>query len=366
MIKILQILPTDSPGIDELAQSIENSFPETDFEVITAYLNPTYNKSAAPKNKYFDFKKKETQGLRLKALWQIFKYCHKEKFDIIITHRFKPLYLILILNLLLKVPKCFAVIHGLDDFSRSYRRLILKLLWSKQWHFVAISDAVENYLVRISPNIDSRQITVINNAVNVSVLTKSFKTKKESREFMGLNQSHFIFGTIGRLTPLKGHHLLIQAFKDTHQIYPNSHLVIIGSGRSRQELENYINIHGLQSSVTLTGNIDNASNYLKGFDVFVLPSLKEGFGMVLLEAMAAKLPIIASHTGGIPYVLGELGELVPPNNYPQALSQKMIEHTQLTSTEQENIGDALHERLLKKFDEPTYQKQWLQLISKIG
>jgi len=366
MKKILQILPSSSPGIDELALSISSSFPESDFDVKTAYLNPTNNKSLPPKTKYFNFNKKDTQGLRIKALWEIFKYCKKEKFDIIITHRFKPLYLILILNTFLNVPKCISIIHGFGDFSRSYRRLLLRLLWSKKWHFVAISDAVGNYLSRISPNIDSHHITVINNAINVSTLTESLITKKKSRELLKLPQNDFIFGTIGRLIPLKAHIQLIKAFKSVLHEQPNSHLVIIGEGRSRHEIENYINTYKLQGNVTLAGHIDHASAYLKGFDVFVLPSLKEGFGIVLLEAMTAKLPIIASHTGGIPYVLGELGELVLPKDYPKSLSQKMIEQTQLTPSKRKNIGNALHERLLKNFDEPNYQKQWLNLISKIG
>jgi len=364
MIKILQILPSDSPGIDELAQSIVNSFPETGFEVITAYLNPTLNKSALSKNKYFNFKKKETQGLRLKALWEVYKYCRKEKFDVVITHRFKPLYLILILNIFLKIPKCISVIHGFDDFSRGYRRLILKLLWSKQWHFVAISDAVENYLVRVIQNIDSRQVTVINNAINVSALSEALITKKQSREFFKLNTNDFIFGTIGRLVPLKGHIQLIKAFKEVTQKYPHSHLIIIGEGRSRQELENYICAHSLQGNVTLAGHINNASSYLKGLDAFVLPSLKEGFGMVLLEAMTAKLPIIASHTGGIPHVLGDLGQLARPRDYPESLSQKMLKQIQLTTAERESIANALHKRLLKHFDEPSYQKNWFKLINK--
>jgi len=364
MIKILQILPSHSPGIDELAQSIVNSFPETDFEVITAYLNPTLNKSALSKNKYFNFKKKETQGLRLKALWEVYKYCRKEKFDVVITHRFKPLYLILILNIFLKIPTCISVIHGFDDFSRSYRRLLLKLFWTKQWHFVAISDAVGNYLARISSNIDGQQITIINNAINVSALSDSLLEKKQSRRHLNLPPDDLIFGTIGRLIPLKGHHQLIKAFKDVLQKHPSSHLVIIGEGRSRQELESSINTLGLQNNVTLTGHIDNASSYLKGFDVFILPSLKEGFGMVLLEAMTAKLPIIASHTGGVPHVLGELGELVQPKGYPKSLSKKMTEQAQLTPNQRDEIGNALYERLLKNFDEPDYQKKWSELITR--
>ncbi|ORU91881.1 MAG: hypothetical protein A6F70_00925 [Cycloclasticus sp. symbiont of Bathymodiolus heckerae] len=360
MIKILQLLPSDSPGVQQIAESIEKSFPGGDFKVISAYLNPTSTPSFSPTTKFFNFSKKETQGLRLKALWEIFKYCRQEQFDVIITHRFKPLYLMLIINRFLNVPICISVIHGFGDFSRHYRRLILKLLGAKSWQFVAVSGAVANYLSRLSSN----KVTAINNSINVATITRSLKTKQQSRSIIGIDKHAFTFGTIGRLIPLKGHIHLIKAFETVLQIQPNCHLVIIGEGRSRTELENYIFANNLQKNITLAGHINNAADYIKAFDVFVLPSMKEGFGMVLLEAMAAKLPIIASHTGGIPYVLGELGELVAPNNYPHSLSQKMIEQAQLTSYEREHIGNALHKRLLKNFDEPCYQKKWLELITR--
>ncbi len=364
MIKILQILPTDSPGIQQLADSIENSFPIEEFEVITAYLNQTSYQHISSNTKYFNFDKKETKGLRLKALWKIFKYCRDEQFDIVITHRFKPLYLMLILNRFLNISKCISVIHGFDDFSRGYRQLGLKLLWSKQWQFVAVSGAVANYLERLSTKIGSYQVTTINNAIDVAALTQSLKTTQQSRSTLGLNAQFTTFGTIGRLIPLKGHIQLIEALELVLKEQPNSHLVIIGEGRCRTEIESYLSSHNLQTKVTLTGHLDNAADYLKGFDIFVLPSLKEGFGMAILEAMAAKLPVIASRTGGIPYVLGELGHLVSPLDYPQNLASTMLELANLTDDEKRKEGDALYKRLLDQFDEPCYQRKWLELIKK--
>ena len=362
MIKILQILPSDAPGIQQLAESIESSFPSDHYEVITAYLNPTHTKKITPKTKFFNFDKKETKRINLKVLWQLFKYCRDEQFDILITHRFKPLYLLLILNVFLKAPKCFSVIHGFDDFSRYYRRLLLRLFWSSKWRFVAISEPVANYLLRLRPKLANDQVVTINNAINVSALSQTLKTKQQSRSFLKLDQQAFIFGTIGRLSSLKGHLHLIKAFEMTHQKHPDAHLVIIGEGHSRQEIETYLANREIKKNITLAGAIEDAAQYIKAFDVFVLPSLKEGFGMVLLEAMAAKLPIIASHTGGIPYVLGDLGQLSSPKDYPLSLAKLMIEQVELTNGKREEAGQALYDRLLNEFDEPIYQKKWLGLI----
>jgi len=364
MVKILQILPSDAPGVQQLAKSIESSFPNEGFKTITAYLNPTEKIQASSTVKLFNFSRKETKGLNLKVLWQLFKYCRNEKFDILITHRFKPLYLLLILNFFLKVPKCISVIHGFDDFSRYYRRLILSILWTKKWQFAAISGPVANYLLRIKPNLAKNQVITINNAINVTALSQTLKTKQQSRDFLKLNQEAFIFGTIGRLTPLKGHLHLIKAFEVVHKKYPDAHLVIIGEGRYRLEIEAYLANREIKKSIMLAGAIEDAAQYMKAFDVFVLPSLKEGFGMVLLEAMTAKLPIIASHTGGIPYVLGDLGQLSSPKDYPLSLAKLMIEQVELTNGKREEAGQALYNRLLNEFDEPCYQKKWLELITR--
>jgi len=360
MKKILQILPSDSPGIQQLSELIADSFPHENYRITTAYLNPTVDSYSSEKTKYFNFNKKETKGLRLKALWQMFKYCQTENFDVIITHRFKPLYLILIINKLLKIPRCISIIHGFDDFSRNSRKQLLKIFWTNNWEFVAISDAVNNYLRRQLKR--TAKVTTINNAINLSLLTQSLKSKELSQSFFNINKKSFVFGTIGRLVPLKRHLFLVKAFSILLQRLPNCHLIIIGEGRSRIEIERYIHSHGLQSNITLTGHVDGAANYINGFDTFILPSLKEGFGLVLLEAMLAKVPIIASRTGGIPQVLGDTGQLIALNITEQDLAAIMLDQAELSVNKRLSIGESLYERALDNFDAPSYKEKWLTLL----
>jgi len=362
MLKILQILPSDTPGIQQLAEMISSSFPTNQFHCTTAYLNPCSHKQATGNIHYFNFSKNKTKGLKLRALWQLLIYCRKEKFDIIITHRFKPLHLMLILNVFLKAPICISVIHGFGDFSRLYRRLILKLFWTRKWHFIAISGPVANYLFRFGNDSYKNNVSVIENAINVHEVTSSLKSKTSSVAELKIKKTGVVFGTIGRLIPLKGHIHLIRAFEIVLKEHPNSQLLIIGEGRSRSKLENHINNHDLQNDVILAGHLDDAATYLKAFDVFVLPSEKEGFGMVLLEAMAAKVPIIASHTGGIPYVLGDLGELISPLSYPQGLATAMLDKINQGNDKRQEEGEKFYQHLTENFSEDKYKKGWLSLI----
>jgi len=359
-VKILQLLPTDSLGIDGLSKHIISAFQEEPYDITTAYLYTPAHPIIAENIISFNFKKSDTKGLRLKALWQIFSFCRKEKFDVIITHRFKPLHMMLILNKLLRVPVCFSVIHGFDDFKRSYRRFLIKSLWDKNWGFIGVSEPVSHYLMNIFNNPTS--VTTINNCIDIQSIESAFFTAKNSKKKLNLREKSFVFGTIGRLVPLKGHIYLIQAFEKTLIHHPDSQLVIIGEGRERKNIETYIQEKKLHTSVILAGHLDDAYMLLKALDVFILPSQKEGFGLVLLEAMAAKLPIIAHKTGGIPAVLGPLGTLYAPATNIESLSEEMTSYINLPQSKLNDIKQALHTRLCTNFSLSNYKNQYRNLV----
>ncbi|MBU2219679.1 glycosyltransferase family 4 protein, partial [Patescibacteria group bacterium] len=101
--------------------------------------------------------------------------------------------------------------------------------------------------------------------------------------------------------PVKSDEVGVRQFNGTgKKQLKNTLFVVIGDGADRLLLEEMIKAHNLQSQFILTGAVANASRYLKAFDVFVLPSIKEGLPYTVLEAMAAGVPVVASHVGGIP------------------------------------------------------------------
>lgn len=362
-IRILQLVISDDPGILDLTREIAETFKDHPYEITTAFLHPTQHLADYNAAFSFNFKKSNLKGLRLKALWRLYQYYSHEKFDVVITHRFKPLHLMLTLNKFLNIPVCISVIHGFDEFKRRYRKRCVALGLTKHWHFVGVSEPVTSYIKR-ALKLEASCISTIPNAVDVQKLSTSFKTKEQSRTLLGLNKNAFVYGTIGRLVPLKGHITLIKAFQITLPQHPHAQLLIIGGGREEATLKQYINDQGLNQSVKLSGHIDYAASLLKALNVFVLPSLKEGFGLVLLEAMAAKLPIIASNTGGVPYVLGSLGQLVTPIDQPQAYANAMLEQLSKDPSITLNEAELLNRRLYEQFDISHFQKAWRNLINK--
>ena len=137
-----------------------------------------------------------------------------------------------------------------------------------------------------------------------------------------------IIGTIANFYPEKGLEYLIKAAKiiNKNALAPNAIFVVIGEGRERKKLEAMIEERKLENNFFLAGSVSEAQKYLKAFDVFVLPSIKEGFPYTILEAMAAGLPIVASLIGGIPEVIknNENGFLILSKN-PKILAERLIE-----------------------------------------
>jgi glycosyltransferase involved in cell wall biosynthesis len=132
------------------------------------------------------------------------------------------------------------------------------------------------------------------------------------------------FGTIGRLVPAKGHAILIDAFARVCQTAPDAELSIYGYGELHEELRAQIARLGLEGRARLEGRTEDSAATLQQFDVFVFSSVNEGLPLVILEAMAAGLPIITTDVGGIPEVVpSESAWLCPPGD-AEALADAML------------------------------------------
>jgi len=162
-------------------------------------------------------------------------------------------------------------------------------------------------------------------------------------------QAKTIVGTIANFYPAKGLEVLIEVaehFKHNGVVF-----LIIGDGPERPRIEAMIKERDLEHSVFLLGQMPDAKKYLPAFDMFVLPSLKEGFPWVLIEAMAARLPVIATSVGAVPEILenGRNGFIVEPNR-PEQIAAKIKE---IASSERlgQELSIQAHQTVLFNFSE---------------
>ncbi len=166
--------------------------------------------------------------------------------------------------------------------------------------------------------------------------------------------THFVFGTTANFYPPKDLPRYMDACKIVHDAEPRTRFLILGEGSQRAEIEARRHALGLDEVVRLPGARDDAAALLAGFDAFVLPSSKEGMSISLLEAMAARLPCIATDVGAAKWMFDGGGLVVPKLN-PPALAEAMLRvlHDQ---TLRERLGREARHQVETRFPlEQTYR-----------
>ena len=173
---------------------------------------------------------------------------------------------------------------------------------------------VSEYLAKEVASRGGRNIeTIYNGHTSISFDNPSYN-RHHFREQWGIPSNALVLGTIGRLHPTKGQIYLIKAAIQLRLKFPNLHLLLIGDGPLRQSLSLELQKNTIPH--TITGYLPKAYQALPAMDLFVLPSVSEGMGLVLLEAMQAGIPIVASSVGGIPELVcdGKEGLLFSPGD----------------------------------------------------
>lgn len=159
----------------------------------------------------------------------------------------------------------------------------------------------------------AERFAVVPSGIDLDRFRRARVAGKVVPEWFGCPPEARIVGSVGWLTDIKGHRYLIEAAAEAKKEFSDLHLVIVGSGDRHDALLAQAENSGMAGSVHLVGHRDDIEVCLAGMDCFVLPSLNEGMGRALIEAMAAGLPVIASNVGGIPALVrdGDNGMLVP-------------------------------------------------------
>ncbi|MBM4065248.1 MAG: glycosyltransferase family 4 protein [Planctomycetes bacterium] len=194
------------------------------------------------------------------------------------------------------------------------------------------------------------QFDYIYNGIDVESLEKRKVDRIQKRQELGIENEYFLIVTAGRLVPVKGQTYLISALAQVITEIPNIRLVLLGDGELRGELSGQVKTLGLEKQVLFPGMRSDVPEIISCGDLFVLPSVNEGFGVVLLEAMAMGCPIVATNVGGVPEVVldGETGILVPPGD-PVELAGGIIQLLKDTSLAVK-MAECGYQRLKACFD----------------
>ena len=186
---------------------------------------------------------------------------------------------------------------GAPQFLSSF---LSRLVTEKAKNVIAISHAVCDFVSSKNEVSDLKKITVVHYGYQPSPNVDRLNAKVELGE-----KSKICIGTISRLTRQKDLPTLFSAFAQFLSLHPGSVLLLIGGGEGKNSLVDLAEELGISQNIEWVGRTSEIQEYLSRMDVFVLSSLYEGFGLVLLEAMDAGVPVIASNNSAIPEVLGD-------------------------------------------------------------
>jgi glycosyltransferase involved in cell wall biosynthesis len=268
------------------------------------------------------------------------------------------------------VPKIIFTAHGWAFHEPRpwwQRKLISWLSWLTiiLCHEVIVISRSEYDAVALWPGV-KKKITQIYNGVEETKILPRTEAREQLAAKLKINLSAdtILLGTIAELHPNKGLGYAVAAMEQLRLPQPQAKLIIIGGGEDKAKLERDLLTRGLSQQILLTGPLVNAAQYLAAFDVFCLPSLKEGLPYVLLEAGLAGLPVVATKVGGVPEIIIDqhTGLVVPPGN-SAALAQALNE-VLTNSAKRQNLGTALKQQVEQHFSLPRMLEATTALYAK--
>lgn len=301
----------DGPFLD-CARQYAVLFKGTPYKVCTVYLTGAPSAevergSASDEVIFLDYSSAQVRGLKLGAIRDFRRIAASRDFALCIAHRFKPIYVALLGSAL----PVIGVHHAFGDYKRRSRQLFANCL-RKRLSLLGVSNAVRDDMRACLPSWPAARIETLYNRIDIAAVQAEQVSREQAREHLGLPADAWVVGNVGRLHPDKDQATLIRGFAQAlPQLPAGSLLAIMGSGRLEAQLKALAAELGVSDAVRFLGQVANGRRYFKAFDVFALTSDHEPFGMVLLEAMAAGVPVVGTDCGGGSEVLREVGELFP-------------------------------------------------------
>ncbi len=269
-----------------------------------------------------------------------------------------------------KVPHVVFTCHAFA--SRDYQPA-----WRKR-AYLAVERSMDRYTDHYYASSNAIRAMIVDKGISrsdrVSVIPQGIElppaplaqARRHARQQFGLGEGDLAVVTAGRLEQQKGIGHLIEAWPAVIAAVPQARLVILGDGPLYPSLRAAADRLGVSQTVNFMGWRTDVDALMPGADLFCLPSLWESFGYVLLEAMAARVPIVASAVEGIPEVVSDQCGLFTPPGRPQALAHRLVELLR-NSDQRAAMGQAARKRVESEFGLPQmvrrFEAAYLDLVN---
>ncbi|MEM8883854.1 MAG: glycosyltransferase [Planctomycetota bacterium] len=289
-MKAVQLVPAPDTSVDAVAREYARALGS---DLTTVYLF-----RPGPDGVCLDLPESEPLGGHTRARRQLAGFLDTLGHDALLCHRNRAAEL----AAGLPGPRPVYVVHGArttSSFVAWKKRRRAKRRFHGRFDFVTVSGFLRDRIREQGLCAPDDRVGVVPNSIDVDALASRRLARDAARRELGVPDDAFVYGSIGKLSETKDPATLVRAHA---RLQDASHLVLIGDGPRRDELA--------APRVHLPGHIPDAARLLPAFDCFVFASRRDAFGLVLLEAMASRIPVIARRAGGVPEVVGDTGVLV--------------------------------------------------------
>lgn len=297
------------------------------------------------KHIYLNIKtKSELSPKIIKSFFALKTFLEKENIDLIHAHTRVTQVVAALLSFCRKVPYV-STCHGFFK-----KRLGRRIFGCWGYKTVAISEAVRDQLIG-DFKVEKKRVSLIHTGIEIARFQQNISEEMKTtiRHKWNLNQAPVV-GTIGRLSSVKGQDVLLRAAKRLLSDFSDIKILLVGTGPDEMRLKKLSRTLGLDKNIIFAAPVFDTRDTLPIIDVFVLPSIKEGLGLSLIEAMAAGKPCIASSVGGIESLIkdGVTGVLVKPGD-PEELA-RAIKYMLSNRDKAEAFKDEARKRVANDFN----------------
>ncbi len=359
---ILQICHGYTGPFLDVARQYAALFQDTSYKVLTVYLTGSpsgdaCNGSASDKVIFLNYSSRNIRGLKLDAIAAVRRLAAERDFVCVIAHRFKSIYVACRAT---RLP-VIGVHHGFGDYDRLPRRLFARI-YRRRLALLGVSNAVRDEIRDRLSSWPQERIETLHNRLDVESMRSHLVPREEARNELRLPQEAMVVANVGRLHPDKDQATLLKGFAAALPRLPdNSLLVIAGRGPLEGELKMLAQRLGIADNVRFLGQISGVRRFFPAFDLFVLSSDHEPFGMVLLEAMAADVPVFATDCGGAPEVV-EFPEQLFPLRDPERLADMLVEFFSVRQADDhQTVAERAYRNLCDKFTDAAARERFFAL-----
>ncbi|MCM3630995.1 glycosyltransferase [Paenibacillus glycanilyticus] len=298
-----------------------------------------------------------------RAIWKLRRLIMEFGPDIVHSHMIHANLLARITRIITRMPVLISTAHNTNEGGK-VRMLMYRLTDSLCNLMTNVSqDAVDSFIQKGAST--KKKIIFVPNGINLKRFKKNAANDESLRQELGI-KDEFVWLAVGRLSEVKDYPTLIRSFKQVIQHNSRCQLLIVGNGEDRSALEQLSRTLEVDNNIKFLGIREDIPRIMNASDAYVMSSLWEGMPMVLLEASACELPMVATDVGGNREVVKEgISGYLARSSDSEQLAEKMISLMSMPTAEREAMGRNGREFVMKHYEMDAIIEKWEALYQQL-